>query len=444
MMVPETRYVGVGDAEVAYQVVGDGPVDILYFFGIGAHIELFWDAPLAPPFLWRLASFSRLILFNRRGSGASDGVPARAIPTWEDWADDVLAVLDAVGSHEAVLLAVADAGPIAALFAAIHPRRVRGLVLQTTTARFMEAEDYAIGFTEERVDAILTMIRGLWGKPELQAIANPSVATDEEFLAYGAKWLRASATPGNATAQFAYILRSLDVREALPLIQAPTLVIHAEGNQLYPATHGRYLAQNIRGAKFVTLGCGDTGITPATYAVADEVAEFVTGERPAGEIDRILTTIVFTDIVRSTELAAALGDRPWKSLLDRHNSAVRAELRRFNGREVNTTGDGFVASFEGPAHAIRCAQAILSAANALDLDLRIGVHTGQCDVRGRDLSGLAVHIAARVGSLAQPGEVLVTRTVKELVTGSGIVTESRGEHTLKGVPGEWRLFAAGA
>lgn len=439
--VPETRYVAVGDGEVAYQVVGDGPVDLLYFYGIGAHIELFWDSPLAPPFLRRLGSFARLILFNRRGSGASDGVSPRSIPTWEDWTEDVT-VLDAAGSTQAVLLAVGDAGPIAILFAATHPERVRALVLQTTTARYLQADGYDIGASEQSARLVVDTIRSLWGKPELQAMANPSLADNEEFLRFGARWLRASATPANAAAQFDYILRSLDVREALPLIQAPTLVLHTERNALFPVAHGRYLADHIRGAKFVALPGGDTAITPSTYVVADEVAEFVTGERVTVDADRILTTILITDVVGSTERVAALGDVQWRQLLDRHDRAVREELRRSRGRVVNTTGDGFLVSFDGPARAIRCAQTIISATAAVGLDIRVGLHTGECEVRGDDLGGLAVHGAARVGALALPGEVLVTSTVKDLVVGSGIDFEHRGLHQLKGVPGEWQLFAA--
>jgi class 3 adenylate cyclase len=441
---PETKYVAVGDADVAYQVVGDGPLDLLYFYGLGAHIEFFWDAPLAPVFMRRLLSFSRLILFNRRGTGASDGVPRNAIPTWEEWTEDARAVLDAAESKRTAILATLDAGAIAILFAAMHPERVSALVLLTTAARYLVADDYSAGASSEAIDAVVETVRALWGNPELLRFANPSMANDEEFLHYGAKWQRASATPRTAAAQLDYVLRSLDVRDARPLIQAPTLILHVSESALVPIEHGRYLAEHIKGARFIELPGGDTAVTPANYVVADEVAEFLTGERPVVEIDRILTTVLFSDIVGSTERAASLGDQRWHSVLDSHDRAVRAELRRFRGREINTTGDGFVASFDGPARAIRCSQAMVEATGALGVELRVGLHTGECEVRGDDLAGLAVHVAARVGALAGSGETVVSNTVKDLVVGSGIAFTERGERQLKGVPGTWKLYAVEA
>jgi class 3 adenylate cyclase len=267
------------------------------------------------------------------------------------------------------------------------------------------------------------------------------MADHSEFLEFGAKWFRASATPRTAATQFDYMLRSLDVRAALSLIQVPTLVLHARESVLFPIAHGLYLAEHINGARFVELPGGDTAITPNNYVVADEVAEFLTGYRPEVEIERVLTTVVFSDIVGSTELAASLGDERWRALLDAHDRAVRNELRRFRGREIKTTGDGFFVSFDGPARAIRCAEAVIKATRELGIDVRIGLHTGECEARGDDLGGLAVHIAARIGALARPGEVLVSSTVKDLVVGSGIVFDDRGTHSLKGVPDPWRLLA---
>jgi class 3 adenylate cyclase len=439
---PKTMYVAVGDADVAYQVVGEGPFDLLYFYGLGSHIEVFWGVPEFAAFLRRLASFSRLIFFDRRGTGASDGVPRHAIPTWEEWTEDVTAVLDAARSERTAILAAADAGPIAVLFAAMHPERVSALVLVNTCARYLVAHDYAAGALPEEVDALVQLLGAGWGTPELISLTDPSMADDPEYLQSTARMARVAATPRTAAAQYDYILRSLDVRQALPLIQVPTLVLHSVASPIVPIEHGHYLAEHIDEATFVELPGGDIfAVTPNNYVVADEVAEFMTGERPAVEIERLLTTMLFTDIVGSTQRAASLGDERWRSLLDAHDRIVRDQLRRHRGREIETSGDGFFASFDGPARAIRCAQAIVEAIATLGIELRAGLHTGECEVRGDHLGGLAVHIAARVGALAARGEVLVSGTVKDLVVGSGIEFTNRGEHELKGVPGTWKLFA---
>lgn len=437
---PETRYVSVGDADVAYQVLGKGPPDLLYSYGMGSHIEFAWESPAYAEFYDRLASFSRLIMFDRRGTGSSDGVSRAAIPTWEEWAEDIVAVLGAAGSDRAAILAATDSGPIAILLAAMHPELVSALILFNTTCRYLYADNYPIGAAPEAVDALVGMLSAGWGTDELTRLANPSMSEDAEWIRFTSKAIRASATPRTAAAQYDYILRN-DVRQALPLIQAPTLVLHARDNVLVPIAHGRYLAEHIEGATFVELPGGDSTSTPELYVIADEVAEFLTGERPVLKAERILTTVLFTDIVGSTARAASLGDQRWRSLLDAHDRTVREHLHRFRGREINTTGDGFVASFDGPARAIRCAQAITEAAEALGVRVRGGLHTGECEVRGDDLGGLAVHIAARVAALAAPGEILVSGTVTDLVVGSGIEFNERGEHELKGVPGTWRLFA---
>jgi len=435
------KYVAVGDADVAYQVVGDGPFDIVYFAGM-LELNVAWDYPPYADFLTRLRSNGRLILFDRRGIGVSDQAPGGAIPTWEHWTEDVQAVLDAVGSEQAAICADLDAGPSAILFAAMQPERVRSLVLANTTARFTIADDYPIGVPPEALDLLVEMIRNEWGTPAGMRVFFPSLDADVEFLEWAAKTTRAAATPRIAAAYYRYVGETLDVRQALPLIQAPTLVLHNRQNPAIPFEHGRYLADRIVGATFVELPGPDTYLFAgnASSMAATEIAEFVTGERPP-DIDRILTTVLFTDIVGSTERVAALGDQRWRSLLDAHDRAIRDQLRRFRGREINTTGDGVVASFDGPARAIRCAQAISKANALLGIDVRAGLHTGECEVRGDDLAGLAVHIAARVGALADPGEVVVSSTVKDLVAGSGIEFRQRGEHTLKGVPGTWRLFA---
>ncbi|HVU60639.1 MAG TPA: adenylate/guanylate cyclase domain-containing protein [Mycobacteriales bacterium] len=439
---PATRYVSVGDADVAYQVVGEGSIDLLYFYGLGSHVEGWWDDPDTAEFFRRLASFSRLILFDRRGTGASDAVPQSAIPTWEEWAEDIGAVLDAVDSRHAAIIATIDAGPIAILYAVAHPERVSALVLVNTAARYMTADDYPVGASPEDVDAFLELFRTAWGTPEFVAVPNPGLTDDPERMEWAARLLRLSATPRMATAQYEYMLRSVDVRPVLSVIQAPTLVLHVHDNPSVPIEHGRFLAQNIEGAQFVELPGRDILITREMYPLVDEVARFLTGRRQPIQVERVLTTLMFSDIVDSTSRAAQLGDHDWRSLLDRHDQAVRSQIARAAGREVNTTGDGFLASFDGPARAIRCAFDMIEETRRLGVPIRVGVHTGECEVRGEDLAGLAVHIAARVAAAALPGEVLVSSTVKELVIGSGIEFDSRGQHELKGVPGAWSLFAA--
>jgi class 3 adenylate cyclase len=432
--------VDVGGAEVAYQVVGHGPPDVVYVAGFG-HVDVRWDDPVWGAFLERLASFSRLILFDRRGTGASAAIPDTAMPTWEEWADDVRAVLDAGGSERTVVFAENDGGPTGLLFTAMQPERVSALILANATARRLRTDDYPIGIAPEELDDRVKMWTAGWGTPDMVPRVFPSRANEPEFAQWLAKFLRACVTPKNAAAQLRYIFESLDAREALPLIQAPTLVLHSKSNLAYSIEEGRYLADHIDGAKFVELPGGDVAVFTSPTAVG-EITEFLTGERPEVEVDRILTTLLFTDIVGSTERAASVGDQAWRSLLDAHDRTVRDHLRRFRGREINTTGDGFVASFDGPARAIRCALAMAEATRALELDLHLGLHTGECEVRGDDLGGIAVNIAARVSSLAGPGEVLVSSTVKDLVAGSRIDFVDRGEHQLKGVPGSWKLFRA--
>jgi len=436
---PETRYVDVGGAKVAYQVVGDGPPDLLYL-EIG-QIDLRWDTPRFADFFARLASFSRLILFDRRGTGASDRLPHNDVPTWEDWAEDARAVLDAAGAGRAAVFAVADAGPIGVLLAAMDPARVGALVLDNTSARFMVDDDYPIGLSAEVVESIVELFETTWATEDfVRMIVPDAMADDTEYLRSLGKQLRAVATPQMVGALYRYMMESVDVRSVLPLIQVPVLVFHNDRNPVIPLAHGRYLAEHLPGAKFIEKASDAAAFDSTDADFVAEVAEFLTGERPAVEVDRILTTLLFTDIVGSTGVAASLGDERWRSVLDAHDRAVRDQLRRFRGREINTTGDGFLAAFDGPARAIRGAQAILDAARELGIDVRAGLHTGECEVRGDDLAGLAVHVAARVGAEADAGEVVVSGTVRDLVAGSGIEFADRGEHQLKGVPGNWRLF----
>jgi class 3 adenylate cyclase len=381
-----------------------------------------------------------LILFDRRGTGGSDAVSDHARPTWEEWAEDVRAVLDAARSERTVVFAEADGGPTGLLFTATQPERVSGLILANTSARRMRADDYPIGMTQEAADEVVEMYRAHWGTPDLVARAWPSQADDPEFVQWLAKLQRAVATPKNAAARIRYIIESLDAREALPLIRVPTLVLHAKDNVSFSIEEGRYLADHIAGAKFVELPGGDLFVAASATAL-DEIAELLTGERPLVEVDRILTTVLFTDIVGSTERAAREGDRRWSELLSAHREVVRSELRHFRGQEIDTAGDGFLATFDGPARAIRCACAIRDQVEAMGLEIRAGLHTGEVELSHEGPRGLAVHIGARIGAAAGPGEVLVSRTVADLIVGSGIKLADRGEHKLKGVPGRWHLFA---
>jgi class 3 adenylate cyclase len=437
---PETRYVDVGGAEVAYQVVGQGPPDLVYVPGFG-QVDLVWEEPVWAASLERLASFSRLILANRRGTGASDAVPDHAMPTWEEWADDVGAVLDAARSERAVVLAENYAGPTGLLFTAMQPERVSGLILANTTARRLRADDYPIGIAPQAVDEWVEMYRAGWGTVDFASRAWPNRANDPEFLQWVAKFLRASATPKSAAAQVRYMIENLDARGALPLIRVPTLVLHTQDNLIYSVEEGRYLAAHIDGARLVEVPGGDVIVAYSAPAV-EEIGEFLTGERPPVEVDRILATVLFTDIVASTERAEREGDRRWSELLSAHHKVIRSELHHFRGQEIDTAGDGFLATFDGPARAIRCACAVRDGVEALGLQIRAGLHTGEVELSDEGPRGLAVHIGARVGAAAGPGEVLISRTVADLVVGSGIELADRGEHRLKGVPGRWRLFAA--
>ena len=440
--LPATKYVSVGDSVVAYNAVGDGPLDLLYFYGLGSHVDLFWQEAESAQWLRTLTSFGRLIFFDRRGTGASDAVEVAALPTWEQWTEDLLAVLDAADSKRAAIFASLDAGPIAMLFASTYPSRVSSLILANTSARFLADVDYPIGVTGEEIDAVSSVVQELWGTEELLQYTNPDVAEEVPFTRDYARRLRASATPRTAAAQYRYLMESLDVRPVLSLIQTPTLVLHTCQNPIVPVSHGRYIAEHVDGATFVELAGRGVSLNDgqARTAAIEEISHFLTGVRMTSEPDRVLRTILFTDIVASTERAVALGDARWRRLLDAHDRAVRDRLQRWNGVEVKTTGDGFLASFDGPGRAIRCAQAIIAAAGELGIAIRAGVHTGECEVRDHDLAGLAVHIAARVGALAGECELLVTRTVVDLVAGSGIDFVDRGQHVLKGVPGSAQIL----
>ena len=440
MSRPETKYVAVADADVAYQILGEGPSDLLFFNGLGSHVEMAWENPDIADFLGRLASLRRLIFFDRRGTGASDGVPHHAIPTWEEWTEDIESVLNAVGSEQTSILSTVDGGPSRSSTPRHIPNEsIRWCCaiplpviwsLMTTRSVSHPRSSISSSNSSERTGARRTSSR----------LLGPMRKTQIHLEAL-APALPGIGHPENAAAQYDYLLRNLDVRPVLPLIRVPTLVLSSDNPSFLPIAHGRYVAEHIEGSKFVVLPGQDMLIFGQGDLVFDEVAEFLTGTRPTTDIDRVLVSVLFTDIVGSTERAASLGDQRWRTLLDRHDQIVREQLRIFRGREVNTTGDGFLASFDGPARAIRCGRAIIDDTRAIGLELRMGLHTGECEVRGDDLGGLAVHIAARVSSLASPSEVLVSGTVKDLVVGSGIEFDDRGEHVLKGVPGSWKLYA---
>jgi class 3 adenylate cyclase len=409
--------------------------------GTLSHVDLRWEEPDHARFLRRLASFSRLILLDARGCGASDPVPLDPLPTWEDDAEDLGAVLDAVGSKEAAIFAWNDAGPPAMFFAATHPERIRSLLLANTSARYLAADDYPCGHRAEEVERNLQRLAELWGRDEAATLWSPSKADDPVFRRWLARYQRASARPREFTG-YLPMSYSLDMRSILPSIRCPTLVLHRGAFPLSDAEQGRYLADHIPDAQFVELpGTDSTLATDRSDVVLDVVEEFLTGSRGAPEWDRILATVLFTDIVGSTERVAALGDREWRDLLGRYYAVVRREVGRFRGREIDTAGDGFFLTFDGPARAVRCADAIRGGMRPLGLEVRTGIHAGECEVAGEKFAGITVHVGARIVSLAGPGEILVSSTVKDLVAGSGLEFVDRGSHALKGVPGEWSLFA---
>lgn len=439
---PVTHYAKSGDVHIAYQVVGEGPLDLVWVPGWVSNVEYSWEEPLVERFLERLASFSRLILFDKRGTGLSDSVPEAQLPTLEQRMDDVRAVLDAAGSEHAAVFGASEGAVMSVLFAATFPQRTSALVIYGGFAKRTWSEDYPWAPTPQARQKYFEAIEQGWGGPvDLETLA-PSAARDERFRESWATYLRRSASPRAALA-LAKMNTYIDVRAVLPAVHVPTLVLHRAGDIDVNVAEGRYIAEHIPGAKFVELP-GDDHLWYAgdADAVIDEVEEFLTGARHVPDAKRILATILFTDIVQSTRTAAQVGDRRWHELLERHHALVRREIARFHGQEIKTTGDGFLAIFDGPARAVYCALALCDGIRTLGLEMRAGVHTGECEMIGDDIGGVAVHIAARVLAEANPGEVLVSRTVRDLVVGSGLHFHSRGKHELSGVPGEWELLTA--
>ena len=445
MNVPDTQYAKTSDGLfVAYQVIGEGPVDLLFVPGYQSNLELNWDLPAYAGMLRRLASFSRLVVVDRRGTGLSDRLSPGEHPPLETLMDDLSRVLHEVGSEQAALAGFLDGGYLCALFAATHPERTRALILYSTSASGKWSPDYPWQWKPDKWESFIDGMATGWGKQRYAAESlrwyAPSVYGDEAIHRWWARYQWLSASPGSAVA-LERLYSQTDVRHVLPSIRVPTLVLHRKDDPAEPIEGARYIAANIPNARLVELEgvdqppwAGDSG------AIVDEIQEFLTGMRSAPEVDRVLSTVLFSDIVGSTERAAALGDRGWSDLLADHNARVRALLAQYRGREVDTAGDGFLATFDGPARAVRCGEAIREGVRPIGLEVRVGVHTGEIQLVGDDVRGIAVHIGARVGSLAGTGEVLVSSTVRDLVAGSGLVFEDAGEHALKGVPDRWRLY----
>jgi pimeloyl-ACP methyl ester carboxylesterase len=429
---------------LAYQVVGDGPLDLVFVPGWISHIELYWEWPEVAHFLRRLATFGRLILFDKRGTGLSDRVPSAELPTLEQRMDDVRAVMDAAGSERAALLGLSEGGPMQMLFAASHPDRTRALVLMCTFGRLLQAPDYPEGVPSEALERTLQHVEERWGAGALIRGLLPSLADQPGVRELWARFQRSAASPA-AAVDLLSMAADIDVRPILSAIAVPTLVLHRTGDLFVRVEQGRHLGRHIPGARYVEFPGNDhLPWLGDADAVLGEIQEFLTGARDAPEPDRVLATVLFVDIVGSTERAAALGDQRWRELLERFYAAVRREVERFRGREIDTAGDGVLASFDGPARGVRCASAIAGSVRPLGIDVRAGVHTGECEAMGDKLGGIAVHVGARVAAQAVPGEVLVSQTVRDLVAGSGLRFEERGAYALKGVPGEWRLYRAQA
>jgi len=439
--VPETRFAWLGDDRIAYQVLGEGPVDHVVCHSVGDPIDLHWDWPPFALFLRSLASFSRLIMFDRRGSGSSDPASGETLSSWEAWAEDARAVLDEVGSERAVIHGGADSGVAAILFAATHPDRTQGLILAGSTARFRRDTDYPWGLSAADSDRGIEVLEHMWGTEELAEFGMPDAARDPGYRRFLARQQRLSVNRRDAAAYYRWMW-STDVREVLPSLRVPTLVLFREGFERFSQEHGRYLAEHIPGARFVLVPGADGALwTEPTAETLQHIEEFLLGLGGAVEPDRALASILFTDIVGSTERAAAVGDRQWGDLIESHDVVVRTIVAQHQGGLIRTTGDGMLATFDGPGRAIRCAIALRDALRPLDLEIRAGLHTGEIEFRGADIAGIGVHIAARVVEQAAAGQLLTSAAVPMLVAGSGIEFEDCGERDLKGVPGTWQLFA---
>jgi pimeloyl-ACP methyl ester carboxylesterase len=439
---PRTRYALSGDAHIAYQAFGQGDLDLVFVPGFVSNIEHYWEMPRVPDLLERLGSFARVVIFDKRGTGLSD--PVSEPPPLEQRMDDMQAVMDAAGVERAALFGVSEGGPASVLFAATYPDRTSALVLYGSTPRFRTDSDISWGATDEQVELMLAETSRTWGDGALLNVFAPAAAKEPGMKEVWGRFQRASASPAMARA-VVEALFEIDVRDILPTIRVPTLLLHRIGDLVAPVEGARLMAERIPDARLVEFeGADHVPFTGDFDPVLDEMEEFLTGTRHARPLDRVLATVMFTDIVDSTQRAADAGDRGWRELIERHDELTRRQLDRFRGQEVKTLGDGFLATFDGPARAIECACAIRDGVGTHGLEVRAGLHTGECELYGDDVRGMAVNIGARVGALAGANEVLVSSTVKDLVVGADLQFTERGEHELKGVPGKWRLYAAAA
>jgi class 3 adenylate cyclase len=440
--IPSTHYVKSDDVYIAYQIVGEGPLDLMFVPGFVSNVEAIWQSPDRSRFFRRLASFCRVILFDKRGTGMSDR--GSQIFTLEQRMHDVQAVLNEVGSERAALFGISEGGPMSLLYAATYPERTSALVLYGCYAKRSWSPDYTFGWKDEQWKRVLDNFGHHWGTPRgvSATMWAPSIAGDPRAAEDLAAYFRASASPGAAVSIMS-MNREIDVRHILPATRVPTLILHRTAEHVIDVEHARYMARHIPGAKLVELpGEDHMAWFGDQDSILDEVEQFLTGRRHAHEPERVLATVLFADIAGSTARAATLGDNSWRELLEAFYARVRQILHQYRGREISTSGDGFLATFDGPARAVRCASAIRDTVRSLNLEVRCGLHTGECELVGNDITGIAVHTGARVAALAAPGEVLVSQTVRDLVAGSGLVLEECGTYTLKGVPNEWRLFRA--
>ena len=434
-MQPDTRYAKSGDVHIAYQVFGEGSVNLVFAPPFVSNIENYWDEPEFARWLLRLGSYARVVMFDKRGTGMSDRVAE--VPGLDERMDDLRAVMDAVGMERAALMGVSEGGPLTALFAATYPERVDALVLYGSFARFASWLP-----TDEALAQFLDYVEQAWGTGGSLPLFAPTCGNDPAFVRWWGRFERLGASPASASALMR-MNSQIDISGIVPTIRVPTLVIHRTEDVTINVEGGRYLAEHIPGARYIELPGKDHILFVGDNAgeIADAIQEFLTGSRVPVPVDRVLATVLFTDIVGSTEKAAALGDSRWRNLLDKHHATIRSNLARFRGHEVKTTGDGILATFDGPARGVRCACAVAEEIRPLGIDVRAGLHTGECEMMGDDVGGIAIHIGARVASLAGAGEVLVSRTVKDLVAGSGLRFTDRGSQALKGVPGEWQIYA---
>ena len=442
MFPPRTQYAERNGHQIAYQVFGSGPLDLLICNGMSSNIDLAWDVPKTAARLQRLAGFSRVIFFDRSGTGASDRLPLQELPTWEDWADDMEVVLDAAGSTRAAICGDRDGGLLALTFAATHPERTTSLILYNATARYVADTDYKIGLPPPAMENIIRLFEQRWGSEDMVAVFLPSLAGDAQALRLVARQLRGAASPKTAAAYFRYMF-NFDARPMLASISAPTLVLHKKDFAFSSVEHGRYLAEHIPGARFVEVPGRDGALFPSheNEEAFEQLEEFLTGMHVAAEPDRVLATVLYCDMVNSTGEVSSRGDRAWNETLSSYFVRLRETVTRYGGREITAIGDGVVVVFDRPSRAVRCAVSIRDAVNAMGLQVRCGLHTGECVLCEQQFSGIAMHIGSRVAESATPGEVWVSGTVRELVAGSGLGFADRGAHELRGISGSYSLFA---